>query len=75
MELKRLLIVLSVTIAIIIGIMFGMSYGWYAYSNAETKAIGSTVKLTPTVIFAQTEFINTNSSMPILDEDRYNYGN
>lgn len=53
----------------------GVSYGWYAYSNAETKVGGSTLKETPTVIFAQTEYIYSSQTMPIYDEDRYNYAN
>lgn len=53
----------------------GISYGWYAYSNAETKAQASTIKEVPTVIFSQTEYIFSSQTMPIYDEDRYNYAN
>ncbi len=73
MTLKKIIIVLSITIAIFIGILFGSSYAWYAYNNAESKIGGSTIKETPTVIFAQTEYLSSKVTMPIKDEDRYNY--
>ena len=74
MELKKFLIVLSIAITITIGIMFGVSYGWYEYSNAKINIKSSTIKEIPTVIYSNTEKITTNNIMPILDEDRYNYG-
>lgn len=58
-----------------IGIMLGISYGWYAYSNAESTINGTTIKEIPTVIFSQTEYIYSSTTMPISDEDRYNYAN
>ena len=73
MEFKKIIIVLSITIAICIGILFGSSYAWYAYKNAEANIEGSTINEIPTTIFSQTEYIYNNNIMPILDEDRYNY--
>ena len=75
MEFKKIIIVLSITIAIAIGIMFGASYAWYAYKNAETNISGGTIKETPTVIFSQTEYIDSKQIIPIKDNDRYNYAN
>ena len=48
MEFKKIIIVLSITIAICIGILFGSSYAWYAYKNAEANIEGSTIKEIPT---------------------------
>ena len=70
-----MIILLSVTVSIMFGVLLGVSYGWYAYSNAESYVGGSTVEDVPTVVFAQTEFINTTQIMPIYDEDRYRYAN
>ena len=75
MTFKKNIIVLSITISIFIGILFGSSYAWYAYNNAESKIGGSTIKEVPTVIFAQTEYLSSKITMPIKDEDRYNYAN
>ena len=75
MELKKLMIVLFITIAVLIGILFGISYGWYAYANAKSDVSGSTITSKPTIIFAQTEHIFYGKTIPILDEDRYNYAN
>lgn len=70
-----MLIVLGITLCIFVGISFGASYAWYAYKNAETNIGGSTINETPTVIFGQTEYISSSTSVPIYDEDRYNYAN
>ena len=74
MEFKKLLIILSIALSITIGIMFGVSYGWYEYSNAKISIKGNTIKEIPTVIFTSSDNIVTNNIMPILDEDKYNYG-
>lgn len=75
MGLKKLLIILSITITITMIMMFGVSYGWYAYANAETRVAGTTIKEVPTVIFSQTEYIYSSVTMPIYDKDKYNYAN
>lgn len=75
MDFKKLLFVLSITMFLFVGILFGSSYAWYAYKNAETKVSGSTVNEVPTIIFSQTEYIYSSTTMPIYDVDRYNYAN
>ena len=75
MEFRKLTIILGITIAIGIGILFGSSYAYYVYKNAESSIGGSTIKETPTTIFSQTEYLYFKEIMPILDEDRYNYAN
>ena len=75
MEFKKLLLFLSITMIIILILTFGVTYGWYAYSNAETTVEGETLDAAPNVVFTQTEYINSQTTMPILDNDRYNYGN
>lgn len=70
-----MIILLSVTLSLMFGILLGMSYGWYAYSNAESNIKASTIKETPTVVFSQTEYITSTQNMPIYDEDRYKYAN
>lgn len=75
MEFKKLTIILGVTISTGICLLFGSSYAWYAYSNAETSVEGSTINSVPTTIFSQTEYLFYKNILPILDEDRYNYAN
>lgn len=70
-----MIILLSVTISIMFGLLLGMSYAWYAYSNAETNIKATTKKNAPMIVFAQTEYIRTTQNMPIYDEDRYIYAN
>lgn len=73
MEFKKLIIILSITITIMIGVMCGVSYGWYAYANAETNVESTTLKEIPTVIFTETDHIYSKNTTPIYDSDRYNY--
>lgn len=75
MEFKKTITILTITFTIILIIMMGVSYGWYAYSNAESNLSGSTIKETPTTIFNQTEYITSSKTTPIYDEDRYVYAN
>ena len=75
MEFRKMIIVLSITISVIISIMWGASYGWYAYANAETNIKGSTKKEAPTIIFAQSEYVYSRITIPILDKDKYTYAN
>lgn len=70
-----MIILLSVTISIMFGVLLGISYGWYAYKNAESTIAGNTIKEAPSIVFAQTEYIKTTQNMPIYDEDKYRYAN
>ena len=70
-----MMILLSVTVSIMFGVLLGISYGWYAYKNAETDIKATTKKDAPTIVFAQTEYITATQNMPIYDEDRYKYAN
>lgn len=70
-----MIILLSVTVSIMFGVLLGISYGWYAYANAESNISAATLKEVPTIVFAQTEYITSTQNMPIYDEDRYRYAN
>ena len=70
-----MIILLSITVSIMFGLLLGMSYAWYAYSNAESNIKATTKKDAPMIVFAQTEYISTTQNMPIYDEDRYRYAN
>lgn len=75
MEFKKVVIILVITTIVSIGLLFGASYAWYAYRNAETNIEGKTKEEAPTIIFSQTEYLYSKETMPIQDEDRYTYGN
>lgn len=70
-----MIILLSITLSVMFGVLLGISYGWYAYSNAETNVKANTIKEAPTIVFSQTEYILSTQNMPIYDEDRYKYAN
>ncbi len=75
MEFKKIIIILGITTVVSVCLIFGTSYAWYAYSNAEANIEAKTKEEVPTVIFSQTEYLFFKETMPIKDEDRYNYGN
>lgn len=75
MKFKNMIILLTITISIMFGILLGISYGWYAYANAESTINASTIKKAPTIVFSQTEYIESSLNMPIYDEDRYSHAN
>ena len=68
-----MIILLSITVSIMLGILLGTSYAWYAYSNAQTTIKATTKKEAPTIAFSQTEYISSRITTPIYDEDRYKY--
>ena len=70
-----MIILLSITVSIMFGLLLGMSYAWYAYSNAESNIKVVTKKDVPMIVFSQTEYISSSLNMPIYDEDKYRYGN
>ena len=70
-----MIILLSVTVSIMFGVLLGVSYGWYAYSSAQSLITAGTLTEVPTVVFSQTEYITSTQIMPIYDEDRYRYAN
>lgn len=68
-----MIILLSITVSIMISILLSISYGWYAYSNAQSTIKAITKKEAPTITFSQTEYISATITSPIYDEDRYKY--
>lgn len=75
MGIKKVFVVLFVSLSIIFGLMLGSSYAWYSYNNAESTLFGRTLLDKPTVIFAQDDSIVFNTNTPILDSDRYSFAN
>ena len=73
MEFKKLLLVLGIAMTATVGVMFGVTYGWYEYSSARAAVKASTIKEIPTVIFTSDENLHISRIMPIYDEDRYTY--
>lgn len=70
-----MMILLTVTVSIMFGVLLGVSYGWYAYSHAESNVKATTIKNIPTIVFSKTEYIKSTINTPIYDEDRYKYAN
>lgn len=74
MNTKKNYIILSLAILAIGFGLVGITFAWYSYSNAESRVNASSLREKPTVVFSQTEYIESSAIMPIKDEDRYNYG-
>lgn len=65
-----MILILSITITVIVIGAFGVSYGYYAYTSANTLFNVSTIKSLPTVTYAQSSNLNETVGIPI-DEDNY----
>ena len=63
MEFKKMIILLSVTVSIMFGVLLGVSYGWYAYKNAESNISANTLKEAPSIVFSQTEYITSTKNI------------
>lgn len=65
-----MILILSITITVIVIGAFGVSYGYYAYTSANTLFNVSTIKTLPTVTYAQSSNLNDTVGIPI-SEDNY----
>ncbi len=65
-----MILILSITITVIVIGAFGVSYGYYAYTSANTLFNVSTIKSLPTVTYAQSSNLNETVGIPI-NEDNY----
>lgn len=65
-----MILILSITITVIVIGAFGVSYGYYAYTSANTLFNVSTIKTLPTVTYAQSSNLNDTVGIPI-NEDNY----
>ena len=65
-----MILILSITITVIVIGAFGVSYGYYAYTSANTLFNVSTIKTLPTVTYAQSSNLNETVGIPI-NEDNY----
>lgn len=60
-----MILILSITITVIVIGAFGVSYGYYAYTSANTLFNVSTIKSLPTVTYAQSSNLNETVGIPI----------
>lgn len=65
-----MILILSITITVIVIGAFGVSYGYYAYTSANTLFNVSTIKSLPTVTYAQSSNLNETVGIPI-NENNY----
>lgn len=69
MSYKRMMIILSVAMIMIILCLFGASYAYYALSNASTSFSTTTSDDDVEVVYAQSQYINTTTGVPIASAD------
>lgn len=65
-----MILILSITITVIVIGAFGVSYGYYAYTSANTLFNVSTIKALPTITYAQSSNLNETVGIPI-NENNY----
>ena len=62
-----MILILSITITIIVMGAFGVSYGYYAYTSANTLFTANTITTLPTVTYAQSSNLNETVGVPIAE--------
>lgn len=62
-----MIFILSITITIIVIGAFGVSYGYYAYTSANTSFTAKTITALPTVTYAQSSNLNETVGVPIAE--------
>ena len=68
MEFKKLIGILTITVSVIILGLFAFSLAWYSFSNAQTSFSTNTLDGV-SIIFAQSQYINTTTGIPISASD------
>lgn len=69
MEFKKLILILTIAVSAIIISLLGVSYAWYSLSNSSTKFNTTTSDLNLNILYAQSEFINLTTGIPISESD------
>lgn len=69
MTFKKMILILSIAVTILIVGLLGVSYAWYSLSNSSTKFNATTANPNITVIYAQSQFISVSTGIPILEAD------
>ena len=69
MEFKKLILILTITISIIVISLMGVSYAWYSLSNSSTNFNVTTGVDNITVLYAQSEYVNITTGIPIVEAD------
>ena len=69
MGFKQMILILTITISIIIISLMGVSYAWYSLSNSSTSFNTTTGNTELTILYAQNEYVNITTGIPILEEE------
>jgi len=69
MEFKKLMGVLTIAVTVIVVALLAFSLAWYSFSNGQTSFETSTGSGNVSVIFAQSQYINTTTGVPISSSD------
>ena len=69
MNLKKLLIVLTIVISVLVISLMGISYAWYSLSNSSTSFNTTTGGNDISIVYSQSEYINMTTGIPISDSD------
>lgn len=69
MEFKKLIVVLTLTVIILVMISLGASFAWYSFANSGTNFQTTTSNDDITVTYTQDDYINTTTGVPITEEE------
>lgn len=65
MEFKKMIVIISIALTVIMVCLFGVSYAYYSLSNASTEFNTTVANDDIYVLYAQSEYISTTTGIPI----------
>lgn len=68
-EFKKIMLILTITVSILIISLMGVSYAWYSLSNSSTSFNTTTGGQDISIVYAQSEYVNMTTGVPISESD------
>lgn len=68
-EFKKIMLILTITVSILIISLMGVSYAWYSLSNSFTSFNTTTGDADLSIVYAQSEYVNMTTGVPISESD------
>ena len=69
MSLKKLIIILTIVVSILVISLMGVSYAWYSLSNSSTTFNTTTGSDDIAIVYSQSEYVNMTTGIPISESE------
>lgn len=69
MNFKKLILVLSLTVVLMISLLLGFSYAWYATTTSTSFNLGTPSQDVLSIDFQTSDYVSTTTGIPLLDSE------